>query len=122
MAGQWWRCRKSRRDAGGTLSAGPPDPGKELKYDLIDLCRNGVIPLTFHENMRMTFGSGGPGILDGGGCELMEAVAWFPLLRFAGGGLISRSMFSRFQRRVHEGTVRRGYSSILTSCLHCEDE
>jgi hypothetical protein len=39
-----------------------------VRYEVIDFCRNGVMPFTFHEKMRIVSGSGGPASLDGGGC------------------------------------------------------
>lgn len=67
MVGQVWRWRKARRDAGGMLALGSLgfDAGKK---DVIDFWRNGVMPLMFHENMRILFapnggrGSGGVAI------------------------------------------------------------
>lgn len=74
MAGQWWRRRKSRRDAGGIRLSMGLVLGEILKKEVIDFCRNAVIPFTFQEKMRMASGSGGPGGLDGGGCVVAVVV------------------------------------------------
>jgi len=66
--------------------------GEVLKKEVIDFCRNGVIPFTFQEKMRMTSGSGGRRGLAGGECDVAVVVTCSVFLRFAGGGLISRSI------------------------------
>ena len=93
MAGQWWRRRKPRRDAGWTaLRVLVEAFGNVWKKDFIEFCRNGVMPLMFHEKMRIALGSGSPGTSDGGACGVVKNVAGLTFLRFAGGGLISRSI------------------------------
>lgn len=68
MAGQWWRRRKSRKEAGGIASFGVL-VFEIWKKEVMDFWRNGDIPLMFQEKMRMVFSSGGLGALDGGGCD-----------------------------------------------------
>jgi hypothetical protein len=48
--------------------------GEVLKNEVIDFCRNGVIPFTFQEKMRMASGLGGPEGVDGGGCDVAVVV------------------------------------------------
>lgn len=56
MAGQLCRCKKPLRDAGGTTSLAArlfPFGGVGVgKKEVIDFCRNGAMPFTFHEKMR----------------------------------------------------------------------
>ena len=39
----------------------PEELGEVRKKDVIDFCRNGVMPLTFQEKMRILSDDGGPG-------------------------------------------------------------
>jgi hypothetical protein len=68
------------------------------KKDVIDFCRKGVIPLTFHEKTRMLFGSNNGrawGTCTEGVCFAIVAVEPADVLRLlAGGGLISRLMLA----------------------------
>jgi hypothetical protein len=96
MDGHWWRWRKSRRDAGGMplssccgLEAG--------KNDVIDFCRKGVMPLMFHEKMRIqSLSSGGRACGAAGICFAIGVVGPDAILRrLLGGGLISRLMLAK---------------------------
>ena len=70
----------------------PEELDEVRKKDVIDFCRNGVMPLTFQEKMRMLSDDGGPGCSDGDGCGNDGSVGATVFLRFASGGLMSRSI------------------------------
>lgn len=65
MEGQWWRCKKFRREAGDTVLFGSPALDDVLKKEVMGFWRKGVMPLMFQEKMRMVCGSGGEGRGDG---------------------------------------------------------
>jgi hypothetical protein len=66
------------------------------KKDVIDFCRKGEIPLTFHEKIRMLFDfNNGRSWGTGDVCLAIVAVEPAAVLRLlAGGGLISRLMLA----------------------------
>lgn len=65
MEGQWWRCKKPRREAGGTVFFDSPALEVVFKKEVMGIWRKGAMPLMFHEKMRMVCGSGGEGRGDG---------------------------------------------------------
>lgn len=66
------------------------------KNEVIDFCRKGVMPFTFHEKMRMLLGSKrGNGSGSSNVCFTTGVDVPTPILRrFAGGGLMSRLMLA----------------------------
>lgn len=95
MAGQWWRCKKLRREAGGTdlfLLFNSDDFGKK---EVIDFWRKGVMPLMFQEKIRMVLVLVGVGATDDGGCTGSVGTEWHSFRLLVGGGLISRSIATR---------------------------
>lgn len=98
-AGQPWRCRNPLRDAGGMTFFVPWSlPICDFvvrKNSVIGFCRNGAIPLMFHEKKRNMFDSSAGGALgvsnDAARGGLAAGAEGFR--RFAGGGLMSRPIF-----------------------------
>jgi hypothetical protein len=91
MEGQWWRCKKLRREAGGTVFFGSFALGDVFKKEVMDFWRKGAIPLMFQEKMRMVCGSGGEGRGDGD-ARMFDGAVRLNFRRLEGGGLIERSI------------------------------
>jgi hypothetical protein len=107
IEGHSCRCRKPRSDAGGMLSFKASDFDAEKK-DVIDFCKKGVMPLTFHEKIRMLLGPSGGRGFGAFGAWLITGVdvGALVLRRFGGGGLMSRLIFTKLRTNTLEVFAR----------------
>jgi hypothetical protein len=66
----------------------------EVKNDFNDVCKNGVMPLIFHEKMRIIEAGWGRVMLSAVEPAAGSFIVRETFRRFAGGGVISRSVMS----------------------------
>jgi hypothetical protein len=66
-------------------------------------CRNGAIPLTFHEKMRRVFFGGGRG--EDEGRARFEVCGRDIFMRFVGGGLMPRDVISVMKPAGQDSTL-----------------